>query len=127
MHDYASLKSIIDTLRVFSDMDHKMQVGTILTLLEIAAKDAVKQETSPHELEKLVGLKSGTMTRNVYYWADGHFDNTGAYGFVAVRLPPEDRRQRRLSLTKAGREFIGKMLARGAVNNGTTTGEQVSG
>lgn len=122
---YAKLRDLIAVLQKFNQFDHKMQVSTVLTLLEIASADMAKKEITPQDLEKLTGLMSGTMTRNVYYWENGYKDVTGAHNMIVVRIHPSDRRKRLINLNAKGRGFIESLLAILGDYNGTTEGQQV--
>lgn len=127
MSKVEKLQELIRMCQRFNQFDGKMQVSTILTLLEIAKADLMKKEIAPQDLEKLTGLLSGTMTRNVYYWADGHQDVTGGHLMVNVRIHPTDRRRRILSLTPKGRAFIDSVLASSEdKRNGPTEGDQMA-
>lgn len=101
----AKLHTVIGLLKRFSGFDTSMQVSTILTLLEIARSDDLKSEVSVQDIEKQVGLLSGTASRNVYYWAEGHREMRGGHGFVRIDFG-KDRRRRALTLTPKGRAFI---------------------
>lgn len=72
--DATALSTLISALRRFNQFDGKMQVSTILTLLEIALAEAKNEDISVQDIEKRVGLMSGTASRNVYYWGEGHKD-----------------------------------------------------
>jgi DNA-binding MarR family transcriptional regulator len=106
----AKLREVISTLRKFSTFDHKMQVSAMLTLLEIAYAEALGRDISTNDIETRVGLKSGTASRNIYYWEGGHQENTGGHGFVSVRINPNDRRRRDLRLTAKGTGFINSLI-----------------
>lgn len=108
MADREGLRALIRQLRHFNNIDTKMQVSTILTLLEIALAAEGRDECSVQDIENKVGLKSGTASRNVYYWSErGPKDmpNSG-YGLVSVGFDPEDRRKRSLELSQRGKAFI---------------------
>lgn len=118
-----SLKYLKKILGRFSAFDQKMQVSTILTLLEIAEADAEKREISVVDIEKAVGLLSGTASRNAYYWADGHKEGAGGHQFVKIDFG-SDRRRRSLQMTPKGTAFINQLL--GDIENGPTTGKPVA-
>ena len=120
----ARIRRLIHTLHRFNALDPKMQVSTILVLLEIAAADAAKAEIAPQDLEKRVGLLSGTMTRNIYYWENGHADVTGSHGMVDIKINPQDRRRRTLSLTPKGKTFVEQLT--GVFTDGETERDEVS-
>jgi hypothetical protein len=103
------LSGLINSLRRFNQFDTKMQVSTILTLLEIALAEDKDEEISVQDLEKRIGLLSGTSSRNVYYWGEGHKDMRGGHEMVDVRIDPIDRRKRSLRLTHKGRAFINQL------------------
>lgn len=108
--DAKEIRQVIETLRKFSTFDHKMQVCTMLTLLEIAYAEKLGRDISTRDIETRVGLKSGTASRNVYYWEDGHQENTGGLGFVSVHINHADRRTRDLRLTAKGVGFINSLV-----------------
>jgi DNA-binding MarR family transcriptional regulator len=118
----AKLHSLIRALKRFNQFDTKMQVSTMLTLLEIAAANEDRKDISVQDLERSIGLLSGTASRNVYYWADGGKDMTGAHQMVTIRMNPEDRRRRELVLNAKGKAFLDTVL--GEIN-GSTAREEV--
>ncbi|MER9524147.1 hypothetical protein NKI96_11230 [Mesorhizobium sp. M0292] len=114
--DLAALTLLMNALQRFNQFDPKMQVSTVLTLLEIAAAEQADREISVQDIERRVGLKSGTASRNCYYWAEGHKDMTGGYEMIRIDFDQNDRRKRSLTLTNKGRAFIrnlGSGLKRG--------------
>ena len=114
-----ALDAIIRTLQKFSQFDTKMQVSMILTLLEIARSEVLGDEISTLDIEKKVGLLSGTATRNIYYWAGGHQDVRGGHEMINVGLDLQDRRKRTLRLTPKGKAFINSII--GGIPHGETT------
>lgn len=106
MGNSISIDDFITALRRFNQFDTKMQVSTILTFLEIAKAEGRGEEISVQDIEKSVGLKSGTASRNVYYWGDGHKDMTGGHKMITVTLNGDDRRRRDLRLTAKGKALI---------------------
>lgn len=104
------INALIRTLQKFSQFDSKMQVSTILTLLEIAKAEATKKSISTSEIEKNVGLLSGTSTRNIYYWGEGHPDMRGGHKLVDVGFDINDRRRRTLTLTPKGKTFVAQLI-----------------
>lgn len=104
------LERTIRHLRAFNNLDTKMQVSTILTLLEIALAEAKREAISPMDLEKRIGMLSGTSSRNVYYWAEGHKDMRGGHHLVDVQIDPVDRRKRSLRLSHKGRAFLHSLI-----------------
>ncbi|SDR08884.1 hypothetical protein [Pseudovibrio sp. Tun.PSC04-5.I4] len=101
-----ALRRIIDALAPFKDHDAKMQVSTVLTLLEIAAHQEEGQTLHPHGLQKKIGYQSGTATRNIYYWCDGHKDVRGGHNYARVAADKSDGRRRELYLTETGTAFV---------------------
>lgn len=110
LQDRQLLNMLIAALRRFNQFDNKMQVSTILTLLEIAVADAAREDISVQEIEKRVGLLSGTASRNVYYWGEGHKTMSGGHEMVAIGFDPNDRRKRSLRMTNKGKAFINDLL-----------------
>ncbi|TIO06905.1 MAG: hypothetical protein E5X88_21050 [Mesorhizobium sp.] len=104
--DLKALTTLMNALQRFNQFDPKMQVSTVLTLLEIAAAEEADKEISVQDIERQVGLQSGTASRNCYYWAEGHKDMTGGHEMVRIDFDRSDRRKRSLTLTNKGRAFI---------------------
>ena len=103
------LREFRKMLRNFNALDSKMQVSTVLALVEIAIANEDKQDITTKDLEKAMGVMSGTASRNTYYWGDGHKMMSGAFGFVKVEMNPDDRRRRTLNLTEKGKFFINQL------------------
>ncbi len=101
----AKLAKAIDFLGRFSAFSPNMQVSTVMTLLEIARADLTGQSISTQDIERRVGLLSGTASRNIYYWEKGHKEMSGGHDFVSVGFGA-DRRRRSLELTPKGRAFV---------------------
>jgi seryl-tRNA(Sec) selenium transferase len=104
--DKANLGGLIRALRRFNQFDTKMQVSTILTLLESAKASLDGSPLSVSDLTSLIGMPSGTTSRNAYYWAEGHQDNTGAHLMLTITPNAIDRRRRDLELTARGKAFV---------------------
>lgn len=100
------MNPLIESLKSFSDLDRKMQVSTILTLLHVAAADKRNEDITIGDIEKLIGMKTGTSTRNVYYWAEGHAEVRGGHKFIEIISDENDKRRRLLKLTPLGRSFV---------------------
>ena len=95
----------------FSTVDPKIQMNTVRVFLEVAKADLKGEAVTNREIENRLGLKSGTTTRNLYYWTEeGHPDNTGKAGFIKVSIDVTDRRQRRIELTPKGKAFINSLI-----------------
>ncbi|TWH35616.1 MULTISPECIES: hypothetical protein [unclassified Aminobacter] len=105
-----ALSVLIEALRKFNQFDPKMQVSTVLTFLEIAKADMKGEPCTNTDVEKRVGLHSGTASRNIYYWADGHKEMKGGYDLVDVTVSREDRRKRLLSLNPKGRALANQII-----------------
>jgi DNA-binding MarR family transcriptional regulator len=121
MSDYGAIMAVISGLRKFAQYDTKMQVSTVLTLLEIAAARTKGEAISVQDIEKNVGMQSGTSSRNVYYWGEGHKDMKGGLEYITIDFDPQDRRKRSLALTNKGKAFINELI-RGVKASGKATG-----
>ncbi len=117
------LNTLISALRRFNQFDTKMQVSTMLTILEVAAANMDKRPIAVQDLEQKIGMLSGTASRNAYYWADGHKDMKGGHEMVDVKISTVDRRRRELSLTSKGKAFIESIIGD---THGATKGVEVS-
>ena len=106
----AALRQIIEALTPFKDHDAKMQVSTVLTLLEIAAHQEEGVKIHPLSLQKKIGYQSGTATRNIYYWCEGHKDVRGGHNYARVEADKTDGRRRELYLTDKGAAFMQRVL-----------------
>lgn len=115
--DRAALATVIRALRRFNDIDSKMQVSTILTLLEIADAEYKGKDISIKELETSIGLLSGTASRNAYYWGEGHPQMRGGHEMIRIGFGVTDKRLRTLQLTNKGKTFMNNLLE-GVRSNG---------
>ena len=104
------MKSLLNTLHRFKEIDPVMQISTVLTLLEIARADSEDREVSTRDIEELVGLTSGATSRNIAYWAGGSNYMKGSHGYVNVGFHSQDRRLRSLTLTPKGRAFLKRLF-----------------
>lgn len=120
MFDLKALTTLMNALRRFNQFDPKMQVSTILALLEIAAANARHEDISVQDIERNVGIKSGAASRNAYYWGEGHQEMTGGHQMITIGFGA-DRRKRSLVLTNKGRAFISD-LVRGVKAYGEKSG-----
>lgn len=114
MNNTEALRKLGDITRLvnrFAAFDHKMQLSTMLTFLEIAKADLLGKHVSTRDLQESIGLRSGTSSRNVYYWADGTADMVGSHRMVDVRIDPKDRRLRVVKLNAKGRAFLNHLLS----------------
>lgn len=102
----SEVQTLKTALRRFAQFDLKMQVSTILTLLEVGLAEAAQEDISVQDIERRVGLQSGTASRNCYYWAEGHRDMTGGHELIAIGFDLSDRRKRTLRLTNKGKAFF---------------------
>ena len=118
--DREAIRNFKKVLQRFNQFDTKMQVSTILTLLEVIEADLTGTVLSPTDIEDKVGLKPGTATRNIYYWGEGHKQMSGSYGLVDVALSIEDRRRRELTLTHKGKAFAHHLIEE--LKDGKATG-----
>lgn len=108
--DKQVMRSLKRVLYRFNQFDPKMQVSTILTLLEIAEAEMEGATISVQDIEKKVGLLSGTSSRNVYYWGEGHKDMRGGHEMITIGFDVSDRRKRSLRMTSKGKAFINQLL-----------------
>ncbi|MEP1206074.1 MAG: hypothetical protein ABJL64_20120 [Rhizobiaceae bacterium] len=102
-------KTIISALHHFRKIDNKMQVSMILSFLEIAAAQDRNEVIGVQEVDRKVGLQSGTASRNVAYWGVGAPNISKAMEFVNIDFDPRDRRKRVLTLTPKGKAFYKKI------------------
>ncbi|MCS4090127.1 hypothetical protein [Rhizobium sp. BK176] len=105
-----NLARLIRALRRFNQFDTKMQVSTILTLLESAKASMDGSPLSVSDLTDLIGMPSGTTSRNAYYWAEGHKDNTGRHLMLTISPNADDRRRRDIELTARGKAFVNSIV-----------------
>ena len=108
------LDDYISLLHRFAMFDPNMQLSTVMTFIEIAKADLKGELISTADIERRVGLKSGTASRNIYYWAEGHKDMRGGHHMVDVRVDKQDMRRRILKLTQKGRFFLGSLTEQAA-------------
>lgn len=109
MANATALRKLKRALGHFNAIDGKMQISTVLTLVEIAIATEEEREMTTRDLETTVGIKSGAASRNSYYWGAGHKEMTGGHQFVNVDMDPVDRRLRILSLSEKGKFFINRL------------------
>jgi DNA-binding MarR family transcriptional regulator len=105
------INAITSIFSHFAAIDPKMQLSTALVFLEIAKADLEERPITNRDIEKTLGMKSGTVTRNIYYWtSEGHPANTGTVGYVSVSVSLRDRRRRNIVLTPKGKAYIRSLI-----------------
>jgi DNA-binding MarR family transcriptional regulator len=103
-------KQLRRALMLFNDIDPKMQVSTILTLLEVAN---AQERGAPHSVQDIatkIGMNGSSASRNVHYWANGHKEMAAGKQMVQVDLDDEDKRRRIITLTDRGHSFVSHIL-----------------
>jgi len=96
----------------FATFDERMQFSTAQVFIEIATANLKGVNITNKDIQDRLGLNSGTVTRNIYYWTEeGHPSNSGQAGLVEVQVSLQDRRQRELKLTPKGLRFINDVIA----------------
>ena len=108
----SQLDSLIAALQYFNKIDPKMQVSTILVLLETANAHQKGSEIIVDQITKMIGIQNTAATRNVHYWADGHKQMpNGGHHFISVNIDLEDRRRRLLKPTETGDAFLKDVIS----------------
>ena len=100
----------LQSLRKFSAIDVRMQLGTMMTFLEIAKAHITEETLNIHDLPARTGINAGSMTRHVHYWAGGHKQVSKAMEFITVEIDPDDMRRRNIALTQKGEAFLYSIL-----------------
>lgn len=108
--DLKKLKEFKKALHRFLQFDPKMQVSTILTLLEIAETTMKGETIGTGDIRTKLGLQAGTASRNIYYWEEGHPQMSGGHKMITVKMGLNDRRQRELTLNTKGQAFVNQLL-----------------
>lgn len=131
------LTGLIDQLKMFADIDGRMQVSTILGLLYVALEDSkqAKPELNTKDLGEMLGVVSSAATRQTYYWGPGltkldpetgeEKNTIKGQGFINVEIGRYDRRYKALSMTPKGWNFVRRLFSaksEGDSSNGETAG-----
>ena len=119
-----TIQDLKEALYVFAELDRKMQISTVITLLEIAEAELKRENISTHDIAKKLGMNAGAASRNTYYWGSGHEQMTGGHQFISITIDPLDRRKRELRVTSKGRAFLNRLTGE---DNATSNRENNGG
>lgn len=98
-------------LQQLAKFDPKMSLPTMRVLLETAKADLRGEHYTIKDLQRALGLRSGTTYKNVRYWVDGNGTTMAAHEMLEVSTDPNDRRRRMINLTPEGRTFMRQLLS----------------
>lgn len=108
--DMKTLTRLLAALNRFRQYDHRMQVSTVMTLLEVALADEAGRDLHPKDIERRIGLHTGTTSRNIWYWSEGTQGMTGAHKLIDIVPSSTDRRQKFLKMNSRGRAFVDSVI-----------------
>ena len=99
------MREFIKGLELLSVVDRDMQISTALTLLYVAEREGQHQI----DIEKRTGLSNAAISRNVAYWSKWKQHKKPGHEMMESVIDPQDRRYRKLMLTKKGTTFINRL------------------
>lgn len=99
------MREFIKGLELLSVVDRDMQISTALTLLYAAEREGQHQI----DLEERTGLSNAAISRNVAYWSKWKRHKNPGHDMLESVIDPQDRRYRKLMLTKKGTTFVSRL------------------
>ena len=106
LDEVEKMSKVIRVLDSFSFLDHKMQIMTAQVLLMVADAEINNKEVQLRDISKKFDVPSGTASRNIHYWAEGHTERKGGMGLLSINTDPTDPRKIQIRLTGKGRMFV---------------------
>ena len=105
-------RAIIRVLEVFKEIDSEITLPTILAFLHVNERD--KQSGNQAYVEEKLSMTNATTSRALNYWSEYKRPRVKGEDMLLSIPDPEDRRYRRITLTRKGLDFIEKL--KGAFN-----------
>ena len=103
-----SLAKMAGLVQTFRQLDPEIPAQTVLCFLTVA--QSMPEGILLHELGKKLGLSQAAAQRNSMFLSKYKGLGLPGHDLINVEIVPEDRRQRRLTLTSKGEKFIAKCL-----------------
>lgn len=105
-----SIRTTIQLVEKFSQVDKTMQANAMLTLLYVAQYQDRPEGITTSDIRKWLGVSNASASRNIHLWGEGTADSsTSGFGMVEVREDPNNRTKRHVRLTPKGEAFIQQM------------------
>lgn len=87
-----------------------MQMMTAEVLLMVVEAKLAGREILTADIAKALDVPTGTASRNLRYWADGHSEKKKAgLGLLKINEDPSDGRKNRIFLTRKGELFVERL------------------
>lgn len=102
----AGLLNVLDW--VSEQLSSELQLSTLRAFLFVASRGSCSQK----DVEVHLQTTGASASRNISYWTERRFDREPGMGFIHRIEDDYDRRIRKLTLTKKGRDFYEKLKER---------------
>lgn len=101
-----TLESLIGSVEEFRKLDSEMQLQTVLVFL-LAARNP---GCTLRDLEKLTGLRSSSVSRNIAALSERHRTGSKGHQLLVTHVDLIDRRHRRVYLTPKGQRVLNSLV-----------------
>ncbi len=102
----SSPTSILNLLEcITEEVSADIQLQTLRAFLFVATRGECTQKDVEHNL----GMTGSSASRNISYWTNRRFDRENGMNYIERREDDEDRRLKKLVLTKQGEAFYKKL------------------
>jgi len=100
-------RAIIRVLEEFHAIGSEITLPTILTFLYINERDG--QSSNQYYATEKLSMTDATTSRSISHWAEFKRPRVAGHNMLVSTPDPEDRRYKRITLTRKGLDFIDKL------------------
>lgn len=87
------------------EVAHDVQLQTLRVFLFVATRGECTQK----DVEQGLNMTGASVSRNISYWTTRRFDKAQGMGFIERSEDDEDRRLKKLILSRSGQAFYNKL------------------
>ena len=100
-------RAIIRVLEEFHEVDPDITLPSMLAFMYVNERDA--QSGNQNYVERRLNMTNATTSRAIAHWSEFKRPRVEGLNMVVSIPDPEDRRYKRITLTRKGLDFIDKL------------------